>query len=113
MDDVVELEADLKVMTILARRLVPQWHLRVLTHVRCMTTTLGPSDSTEVAEVDLLAEFRQHDDVQRGRYTSCAWPLLGAMGYERGGEVVGGVVGFIGFSSIFGLIKITTWLLYI
>ena len=73
-----------------------------------MTTTPGPSDPTEVADVDLLAEFRQHDDVQRGRYPSRAQPLLGATGYERGGEVVGGVVGFIGFSLIFGLIKITS-----
>ena len=78
-----------------------------------MTTTPGPSDPTEVAEVDLLAEFRQPDGVQRGRYPSSARSLLGATGYERGGEVAGGVVGFIGFSPIFALIKNPTWHLYI
>ena len=104
MDDVVELEADLKVMKILARRLVPQWHLRVLTHVQCMTTTPGPSDPSKVAEVDLLAECRQRDGVLRGRFPSHAWPLFGSTGYERGGEVAGGVVGFIGYSPIFRLI---------
>ena len=57
-----------------------------------MTTTPGPSDPAEVAEVELLAEFRPHDDVQRGRFPSRTWPLLGATGYERGGGVVGGVV---------------------
>ena len=90
-------EADLKVVTILARRPVPQWHLRVLTHVWCMTTTPDPSDPTEVAEVDPLAEFRQCDGVLQGRFPSSVRPLLGAKGYERGGEVAGGVVGFIGF----------------
>ena len=78
-----------------------------------MTTTPGPSDPTEVAEVDLLPQFRQRDSVLRGRFSSRAWPLLGATGYERGGEVAGGVVGFIGISPIFGLIKKPTWHLYI
>ena len=78
-----------------------------------MTTTPGPSDPTEVAEVDLLEEFRQHDSVHRGRFPSRTWHLLGATGYERGGEVAGGVVRFIGFSPIFGLIKNPMWHLYI
>ena len=65
-----------------------------------MTTTPGPSDPAEIAEVDLLAEFWQHDGVLQGRYPSRTWSLLGATGYERGGEVAGGVVGFIGFSPI-------------
>ena len=47
------------------------------------------SDPAEVAEVDLLAEFRQHDGVQPGRYSSHMHPLLGVAGNERGGEVVG------------------------
>ena len=78
-----------------------------------MTMTPGPSDHTEVAEVDLQAEFWQSDGVLRGRFPSRARPLLGATGYDRGGEVVGGVVRFIGFSPIFCLIKNPTWHLYI
>ena len=95
MDDVVKLEADLKVAMIPTRRLVPQWHPRVLTHVRCMTTTPGPSDPAEVAEVDLLAEFRQHDGMHRGRYTSRARSFLGPRVRERW-RVVGGVVEVLG-----------------
>ena len=63
---------------------------RVLAHVQCLTTTPGPSDPAEVAEVNLLAEFPQHDNVQRGRCPSRKQPLLGATDYERGGEERGG-----------------------
>ena len=44
------------------------------------------SDPAEVAEVDLLAEFPQHDSVQRGRCLYRTKPLLRAAVYERGGE---------------------------
>ena len=90
MDDVVELEADLKVAMTPTQRLVPQAAApRVLAHILCLTTTPGPSDPAEVAEVGLLAEFPRHDGVQRGRCPSRMQPLLGVVGYERGGEVSG------------------------
>ena len=75
-----------------------------------MTTTPGPSDPTEVAGVDLLAKFQQRDGLLRVKFPSRAWRFFDPRSKR---EVVGGVVGFIGFSPIFGLIKNPTWHLYI
>ena len=70
-------------------------HCGTSRRTRIITTTPGPSDPTEVAEVDLLAEFRQRDGVLRGRFPSRARSFLGPRVRERW-RVVGGVVEVLG-----------------
>ena len=103
MDDVVELEADLKIAMIPARRLVPRTAAPPSTRTRTvLDNDSRSSDPADIAEVNLLAEFPQHEGVQRGRCISHMQPLLGATGYERGGEERGGERldgrGFIGIN---------------